>query len=42
VIGSDSRNAIQAFQQAQRLPVTGTIDPKLLKALKLPQVPRVS
>ena len=42
VIGSDSRNAIQAFQQAQRLPVTGMIDPKLLKALKLPQVPRVS
>jgi hypothetical protein len=33
VIGSDSRQAIQAFQSAQGLPVTGRIDPKLLKAL---------
>jgi Putative peptidoglycan binding domain len=33
VIGSGSRQAIQAFQTAQGLPVTGLIDPKLLKAL---------
>jgi hypothetical protein len=32
-IGSDSRQAIRAFQAAQGLPVTGMIDPKLLKAL---------
>jgi putative peptidoglycan binding protein len=33
VIGSDSRQAIRAFQAAQGLPVTGVIDPKLLDAL---------
>jgi hypothetical protein len=33
VIGSDSRQAIRAFQAAQGLPVTGVIDPKLLNAL---------
>jgi Putative peptidoglycan binding domain len=33
VIGSDSREAIQAFQAAQGLPVTGIIDPKFLNAL---------
>jgi hypothetical protein len=32
-IGSGSRQAIRAFQAAQGLPVTGRIDPKLLKAL---------
>jgi Putative peptidoglycan binding domain len=32
-IGSGSRQAIRAFQAAQGLPVTGLIDPKLLKAL---------
>ncbi len=32
-IGSSSRQAIRAFQAAQGLPVTGTIDPKLLKTL---------
>jgi putative peptidoglycan binding protein len=32
-IGSGSRQAIRAFQAAQRLPVTGMIDPQLLKAL---------
>jgi hypothetical protein len=32
-IGSGSRHAIRAFQAEQGLPVTGTIDPKLLKAL---------
>jgi hypothetical protein len=42
VIGPDSRHAIQAFQEAKGLPVTGMIDPGLLKALNLPQVPRVS
>ena len=33
VIGSDSSQAIRAFQEAQGLPVTGRIDPKLLRAL---------
>ncbi|MBV8225636.1 MAG: peptidoglycan-binding protein [Verrucomicrobia bacterium] len=42
VIGSDSRQAIRAFQQARGLPVTGLIDPSLLKALNLPKVPRVA
>ncbi len=32
-IGSGSRQGIRAFQAAQGLPVTGRIDPKLLKAL---------
>jgi peptidoglycan hydrolase-like protein with peptidoglycan-binding domain len=41
-MGSGSREAIRAFQQAQRLPVTGRVDPALLKALKLPAVPRVA
>jgi len=33
VIGSESSEAIRAFQAAQGLPVTGMIDPKLLNAL---------
>ena len=33
VIGSDSIQAIRGFQAAQGLPVTGRINPKLLKAL---------
>ena len=33
VIGSDSSEAIRAFQAAQGLPVTGRIDTKLLRAL---------
>jgi hypothetical protein len=33
LIGSDSREAIRAFQATQGLPVTGRIDPKLLQAL---------
>ncbi len=33
VIGSGSSQAIRGFQAAQGLPVTGRIDPKLLKAL---------
>jgi hypothetical protein len=33
VIGSDSSEAIRAFQAAQGLPVTGRIDLKLLSAL---------
>jgi hypothetical protein len=41
VIGSGSSEAIRSFQAAAGLPVTGLIDPKLLKALKLPAVPRV-
>jgi N-acetylmuramoyl-L-alanine amidase len=32
-IGPDSREAIRSFQAAQKLPATGIIDPKLLKAL---------
>ena len=39
VIGSASREAIRALQEANRLPVTGLIDPRLLKALNLPAVP---
>jgi N-acetylmuramoyl-L-alanine amidase len=42
VIGPESRQAIQAFQRAEGLTVTGMIDPRLLKALKLPAVPRVA
>ena len=41
VIGSGSSEAIRSFQASAGLPVTGLIDPKLLKALKLPAVPRV-
>ena len=33
VIGSDSMEAIRRFQTDHRLPVTGKIDPKLLRAL---------
>jgi hypothetical protein len=40
-IGSGTREAIRAFQKANNLPVTGLIDPPLLKALKLPPVPQV-
>lgn len=32
-IGPDSREAIRAFQASEGLPVTGMIDPKLLKAM---------
>jgi hypothetical protein len=42
VIGSESRQAIRAFQAAQGLLTTGLIDPELLKALKLHQVPHVA
>ena len=42
VIGSESRGAIRAFQDTQGLPATGLIDPALVKALKLPAVPRVT
>jgi hypothetical protein len=42
VIGPGSREAIRSFQQAEGLPVTGLIDPRLLRALKLPAVPRVA
>jgi Putative peptidoglycan binding domain len=40
VIDSDSRQAIRAFQKAQGLPVTGLINPGVLRALKLP-VPQI-
>jgi hypothetical protein len=40
VIDSDSRPAIRAFQKGQGLPVTGLIDPGVLKALKIP-VPQI-
>jgi hypothetical protein len=36
VIDSDSRQAIRAFQKAEDLPVTGLIDPRVLRALNLP------
>jgi putative peptidoglycan binding protein len=42
VIGSESREAIRAFQKSQGLPVSGLIEPSLLKALNLPAVPRVA
>ena len=42
VIGSGSREAIRSFQRAEGLPMTGLVDPALLKALKLPAVPRVA
>jgi Putative peptidoglycan binding domain len=38
VIGPESREAIQAFQRDQGEPVTGLVEPGLLKALKLPPV----
>jgi hypothetical protein len=40
VIDSNSQQAIRAFQKAQGLPVTGLIDPGVLRALKLP-VPQI-
>jgi putative peptidoglycan binding protein len=40
-VGSGTRDAIRAFQKANNLPVTGLIDPPLLKALKLPPGPQV-
>ncbi len=40
VINSSCRQAIRAFQKAQRLPETGLIDPGVLRSLKLP-VPQV-
>ena len=40
VIDSDSRQAIRAFQKAQGLPLTGLIDPGVLRALNLP-VPKI-
>jgi hypothetical protein len=42
LIGQGSREAIRAFQRSNNLPTTGLIDPPLLKALKLPAVPRVA
>jgi hypothetical protein len=41
MIGPDGIRAIQAFQQAQGLPVTGRIDPGVLRALQLP-LPQVT
>ena len=40
VIDAESQQAIRVFQKAQGLPVTGLIDPKVLRALNLP-VPQV-
>jgi hypothetical protein len=40
VIDSNSQQAIRAFQKSQGLPVTGLIDPGVLRALKLP-VPQI-
>lgn len=42
LIGQGSREAIRTFQKSNNLPITGLIDPPLLKALKLPAVPRVA
>ena len=41
VIGPSTRQAIRGLQEAEGLPVTGLVDPKVLRALKLP-IPRVS
>jgi hypothetical protein len=41
VIGPGSRQAIQAFQEKEALPVSGLIDPHVLRALNLP-IPQVS
>jgi Putative peptidoglycan-binding domain-containing protein len=35
VIGAGSRRAIRSFQTDQGLPVTGSIDRKLIKALRI-------
>jgi peptidoglycan hydrolase-like protein with peptidoglycan-binding domain len=35
VIGAGSRRAIRSFQAEQGLPVTGSIDSKLLRALQI-------
>jgi peptidoglycan hydrolase-like protein with peptidoglycan-binding domain len=35
VIDADSRRAIRSFQTDRRLPVTGSIDSKLLSALRI-------
>jgi peptidoglycan hydrolase-like protein with peptidoglycan-binding domain len=40
MIGFGIREAIRTFQKTQGLSATGLIDPALLKALKLPAVPR--
>lgn len=42
VIGLSSQKAIKAFQQAEGQPATGLINPALLKALRLPAVPRMA
>jgi hypothetical protein len=41
VIGPEGIRAIRAFQEAQGLPATGRIDPKVLRALKLP-IPQIT
>jgi peptidoglycan hydrolase-like protein with peptidoglycan-binding domain len=41
MIGPEGIRAIRAFQEAQGLPATGQIDPKVLSALKLP-IPQVA
>ena len=42
VIGVRSQESIKAFQQAKGQAATGLINPDLLKALKLPAVPRTA
>ena len=41
VIGPSTRQAIRGLQEAEGLPMTGLVDPNVLRALKLP-IPRVS
>ena len=41
VVGPQTQQSIKAFQQAKGQPMTGLINPALLKALKLPAVPRM-
>jgi Putative peptidoglycan binding domain len=42
VIGPGTQKSIKSFQQAEGQPVTGLINPGLLKALKLPAVPHTA
>jgi hypothetical protein len=42
VVGQQTQESIKAFQRAEGQPVTGLINPGLLKAMKLPAVPRMA
>ncbi len=42
IVGPGTQDAIRSFQRSENLPVTGLIEPSLLKALKLPPIPSVA